>query len=251
MIARWPTGRCLQEDVPGLTQTGHIVRGFLAEQDPTPSGDEPFEGRTRPDTFTFHAREGRGAVWQDHTRAVLWLCCTDDRHDRGYAHGHDLAADGRLYPDLAADFVDGVAAAPWGAHLDDDRLESLRFSDAALTAFAGGTTLDSPCDFVSAVGFIRLGIDEEGIWTLTVRRTLVYPDAAAHRARFLRDEELEALFAELTGQAPDDAEFWAPPHEHLFINIHFLGGPLTPTRWLEERIAAAFDGQPECALRAT
>ena len=248
MIARWPTGRCLHEDVPGLTQTGHIVRGFLAQQDTTPSSDELFEGRTRPDTFTFHAREGRGAVWQDHTRGVLWLCCIHDQHDPGYAHGHDLADEGRLYPELAAAFVDGVAVAPWGAHLDDDRLESLRFSDAAITSFAEGTPPGSPSELASAVGFLRLSVDEDGIWTLTVRRTLVYPDAAALRTRYLRDEEIEALFTDLTGQPPDEAEFWAPPQKHPFINILFLCGPLTPTQWLEERIIAAFNGRRECAF---
>lgn len=242
MIARWRTGRCVQEDIAGLTHTREGLRGFLQQQDAASSSSEPFGGRTRADTFTFHNGPGRGAVWQDHERGVLWLCCTSDHHDPGYAHGHALVDTDRLYPDLDPGHLAGVGATiPWGECADEDRLESLRFTGQAVHALASVTRpTDGGVSFDDGVGLIRLGVSED-VWTMTIRRTLVYPDRAIDRDRWLSTIELEQVFAELTGLDPDEAEFWAPPYDAHHINIHFLGGTLAP------RNGSAAASTPSCA----
>ncbi len=252
MIARWPTGRCVQDDLPELRQTRAGLRGFLEQQHPAWSGTEPFDGATRADTFTFHNGNGRGAVWRDDRRGVLWLCSASDRHDEGYDRARALASDRRLYPQLDQAYdVDGrCATVPWGECPDEDLLEALRFtggSSETLGHLAGAD--QDPTEFDNGIGWIRLSAEAD-VWTMAIRRNLVYPDAASPRSRWLTNTELERVFVELTGQNPDDAHFWAPPHNAFHINIHFIGGPLSPGQWLTQRIDALLAGHAEQALRA-
>lgn len=249
MIARSPTGRCAQEDLPELRQTRDGIHHFLEQQHPAWSGIETFAGSTRADTFTFHNGQGRGAVWQDHRRGVLWLCCASDHHDAGYAHGHDLAAAERLYPELDVGYLDGVSATvPWGECRDEDRLEALRFTGAAVSVFGAevNPSNDSPV-FDDGFGWMRLSVEDD-VWTITIRRTLVYSDEALARDRWLSDHKLERVFVELTGQDADEAEFWAPPYDVHHINIHFLGGAVAPQEWLTRRIQVLLRGGDEQAL---
>jgi hypothetical protein len=253
VIARWPTGRCVQEDLPELHQTRGGLRGFLEQQHPTSSSAEPFDGATRPDTFTFHSGNGRGVVWRDDRRGVLWLCSVGDRHDPAYDHARALASDGRLYPQLDAAYdVDGrCATVPWGECPDEDLLEALRFTGGATETFGRLRGPDQdPAEFDNGIGWIRLGAEAD-VWTMTIRRNLVYPDPASPRTRWLTNAELERVFVELTGQDPQDAQFWAPPHDAFHINIHFIGSPLRPDDWLSQRIAALLAGETHPALRLT
>jgi len=250
VIARWPTGRCVQDDLPELRQTRDGLRGFLEQQHPAWSGHEQFAGATRPDTFTFHNGHGRGAVWRDDLRRVLWLCSASDQHDGGYNHARALAGDGRLYPQLDAAYdIDGrCATVPWGACPDEDVLEALRFTGGAVETLGGLTGPDQePAEFDNGIGWIRLSAEAD-VWTMTIRRNLVYPDGGP-RSRWLANAELERVFTELTGQDPDDAHFWAPPHDAFHINIHFVGGLLRPEQWLAQRIEALLAGGTEQALR--
>ena len=249
MIARWPTGRCIQEDLPELRQTRDRLRGFLEQQQPAWSGTEPFAGATRPNTFTFHNGDGRGAVWRDDRRGVLWLCSTSDHHDAGYAHAHDLARDGQLYPNLDNAYLDGRSATvPWGACPDEDTLEGLRFTGGAANMLGRLEGPDQPpVAFDNGIGWLRLGA-QDGLWRMTIRRNLVYVDEACDRDRWLSTPELERVFVELTGQDADEADLWVPPHDQFHINIDFIGGPLRLEDWLAQRIAALLAGETRQAL---
>lgn len=252
MIARWPTGRCAEDDLPGLRQTRDGLRGVLEQQHPAWSGTEPFAGATRPNTFTFHNGNGRGAVWRDDRRGMLWLCSASDQHDGGYAHASRLANDGHLYPRLDEGYNDDgrCATVPWGDCADEDLLEALRFTGGAAELFGQLAGPDHPpVAFDNGIGWIRLSADAD-VWTMTIRQTLVYPDDADARDRRLSIDELERVFAELTDEDPDDAEFWAPPYDGFHINIRFLGRPVTPAQWLSQRIEALLAGQTQQALRA-
>jgi hypothetical protein len=252
VIARWPTGRCVEDDLPGLRQTRDSLRGFLQQQQPAWSGTEPFAGGTRPNTFTFHNGDGRGAVWRDDRRGMLWLCSASDHHDAGYEHAHALVEDGQLYPQLDGAYLDGHSATvPWGECPDDDRLEALRFTGSAAQTFGGLTGPNqATATFDNGIGWIRLSAQDE-IWRMTIRRNLVYVDEACERDRWLSTAELERVFVELTGQDVEEADLWAPPHDQFHINIDFIGGPLRPQDWLAQRIAALLAGKPHHALRAS
>lgn len=252
MIARWPTGRCIRDDVPGLHQTREGLRGVLEQQHPAWSGTEPFAGATRPNTFTFHNGDGRGAVWRDDLRGVLWLCSASDHHDGGYAHAHTLADNGELYPELDDDYdADGrCATIPWGECSDEDLLEALRFTgDAVETLGRLSGPNQEPVAFDNGIGWIRVSAQDE-IWQMTIRRTLVYVDAACERDRWLSIPELERVFVELTGQDVEEADLWVPPHDQFHINIEFVGGPLRPEDWLHRRISALIAGDAQQALQA-
>ena len=252
MIARWPTGRCVEDDLPGLRQTRAGIRGFLEQQQPAWSGHEQFAGATRPDTFTFHNGDGRGAVWRDDRRGVLWLCSTSDHHDAGYEHARALVGDSRLYPQLDDAYLDGHSATvPWGQCPDEDTLEALRFTGGASQVLGRLTGPDqAPTAFDNGIGWIRLSAQDD-IWRMTIRRNLAYADEACERDRWLSVAELERVFVELTGQDVEEADLWAPPHDQFHINIDFIGGPLRPEDWLAQRIATLLAGETQQALRGS
>lgn len=240
MFARWLTSRCWTDDVPRLTTAREAVHKHLREQDQRSSGTEPFAAADRANAFTYHYGEGRGVRWHDQPRQLLWLCGFDDGHDSGYTHCERLQADGTLYPDLDPDWKPGQnTLLPWGAHVDEDAYEWARVIYGALDTWEiNRATLDAggSVTYPSSLHLV-LSKDEDGIWTLVIRKRLAYlPDEARERERWLANGEIEALFSHLAGHPSTEDYVWdQPPHPEwfLFAQVEFLGGPLSPADWLK------------------
>jgi hypothetical protein len=247
LIARWLTQRCRDDDVPKANQVRPGLARLLEEQYPASPLTEVFNGRTRADTWTWHHGRGRGVVWLDRDRQVLWLLCFADEHDGGYDLGHYLVDEDpdrdRLYPKLDPSYV-GTSTAPWGDYPDDDALEWIRFVHGAAEFFrdrsdriAAGQTEEW-----KRAGFIRLAGDGEFL-TMTVGNRLIYDDRASDRDRKLSNREVEEIFLQLTGDL--DEELWqahVPPYLTGAVNFLFVPPQATPDEWLELRIAEIVAG---------
>ncbi len=169
-------------------------------------------GRTRADTWTWHHGRGRGIVWRDREREILWLLCFADQHDGGYDLGHALVSEDpardELYPKLDPEYPTfGFSTAPWGEHQDEDALEWTRFVAGAAEFFDDRKPeLDAGAQVDwEACGLIRVA-EAESLIKMTIRRQLVYSTEAADRDRYLSDLEIEDLFLQLTNDL--DKELW-------------------------------------------
>jgi len=243
LIGRWVTQRCRDEDVPRSPRVRPGLARLLEEQYPRPSLTEPWAGRTRADTWTWHHGDGRGVTWLDRDRDVLWLLCFADEHDGGYDLGHALVssrpADDRLYPRLDPTFTAEGATAAWGEFADEDVIEWVRFIHGAAEFFdqrQSDLTEGQPLDWRQA-GLIRLAPDEEFL-TMTIGRRLVYPDGAKDRDRYLSSGELEDVFLQLVGDLDEGLwEAHVPPYAHDHVNFLFVPPRPSADAWLEARIA--------------
>lgn len=233
--------------MPASPQARGGLERLLEEQYSQSPREELFEGRTRPDTFTWHNGEHRGVVWSDKTRDMLWLLCFADGHDAGYDLGHELADEDpdrdRLYPKLDPDFDGGESAAAWGEFADEDMLEWIRFIAGAASVFEPSREGErGPFEFGQPVGWLQL-VQDDGLLTLTVRRQLLYesPD----RDRYLNDEEMLDLVAQLAGDPDEDLiEAHVPPYQHGFVNFHIAVELVTAREWLQARMSELTDGAP-------
>jgi hypothetical protein len=248
LFGRWATRRCRDEDLPKLSQTKLIVKNDLADQAPQSSGTEQFalgEAGRRAGTYTYHAGNGRGVRWEDATRGVLWLCCTSEQHDGGYAHGHALLNAGKLYPTLDPAYAgNGCATVAWGTCPDEDTLEWGRIILGLIEAVESQR---SAFEAGAAITFNHLGHSlaelslEDGMTTLRIRRNLVYPDAAVGRDRFFEDEETLDLLHQLTGDTlvEEAYEIETFPYDRYWLTIYFYGEIVTPEEWIEARLDEA------------
>jgi hypothetical protein len=257
------TRRCRDEDLPELTHTKGIVTRFLKDQEPKSSGTESFDAREDGasqalraarraalcgDTMTFHAGDGRGVRWEDKEREVLWLCCTSDEHDGGYAHAIALLDAGTLYPVLDPAYSEGVACSKWGEHKDEDVLEWGRIVSGIVDAIdtreadlAAGETVD----FHHAGRlFAQIKRDADGITSLRLRRVLTYPSATG-RDRKLTVAELDDILAQLTDDKLAEEDYmWADwPYDAFWAEVAFDGKVVTPDEWIAARVAEAVDNQ--------
>ncbi len=164
------------EDVSDLTPTGRRgVVGWLVVDDPKSPKTEPFDRKKcapapnlRPDTFTHHAGDFRGVVWEQHAAErgpseCLWLLCIDE-HDDAYAKGCRRAFDGDLYP------KDPAEAA---ARLEDkDEHEFAEgFARVAADLFARGVEAEADVEkggYFATVEFFPSPPGE--MWLITFRR---------------------------------------------------------------------------------
>lgn len=205
----------------------------------------PRDPNLRADTYTFHAGDGRGVRWEDATRGVLWLCCTSDQHDGGYAHAIDLLKGGHLYPQLDSAYADGSAAAKWGEFPDEDSLEwgRLVFGLIERVEDAEADLAAGECIRYEHVGrlFAELSREYDGLTTLRMRRSLVYRDDAMARDRHVKHAEILDLLHQLTGDAltEQDYEIETYPYDEYWVKIHFYGEIVTAEEWLEQRVEEA------------
>jgi hypothetical protein len=239
LIYRWLTTRSRDDDVPASPQSRGGLERLLEEQYSQSPKEELFEGRARPDTYTWHNGKHRGVVWSDKRRDLLWLVCFADGHDSAYDLARDLADEDperdQLYPTLDPDFDGHESAAAWGEFPDEDMLEWIRLAEgAAVASEASREGATGPFEFGAPVALVRLTLDD-GIWTFTLRRQLCY--ASADRDRFLDDEEMLDLVRQLTGDPDDDlVEAHVPPRHHGFVNFHVAADPVTGREWLQDRM---------------
>ena len=235
-------GPCRDEDVPQAPQVRPGLAGLLREQYPASPMVEVFAGGTRPDTWTWHHGRGRGVVWLDRSRDVLWLLCFADEHDGGYALGHRLVDPDpdldRLYPELDPTFTGVSAAAPWGDYPDDDALEWARFIHGAAEFFRDRSEMvDAGVVEWKLACFVRLVRDDDFL-KMIIGTRLIYDDEAVDRDRWLSNAEVQEIFLQLTGDL--DEELWeahVPPYMHGAVGFLFVPPQVTPDEWLEARIA--------------
>lgn len=251
MIARWLTQRCRDEDVPRAPRVRPGLARLLEEQYSRSPLTDTWAGRTRADTWTWHHGDGRGVVWRDRDRDVLWLLCFADEHDGGYELGHALvnpdSAHDRLYPKLDPTYAaEGGPTAAWGEFVDEDALEWIRFVHGAAEFFDdrhseldGGEVLEW-----RAAGVIQLA-QGDGLLRLTIGTRLVYADNATDRDRYLKPGEVEDIFLQLVGDLDD--EFWeahVPPYAHGYVNYLFVPPRPDAGAWLDARIAEIVAARP-------
>jgi hypothetical protein len=242
VLGRWTTRRCLTDDAPYLGNAREGVDKHLREQDPQSSGTEKWQAGKRANAYTYHYGTGRGVRWLDHERDILWLCALRHEHDGGYTYAEELQSKDILYPET--DPSDG-SLAPWGEYPDEDALDWARLIYGALATFDDGADAISHGDTVTyqGRGHLSLSQDSDGIWTLTIRKTLGYQHPENKRDKWLSYDEIHALFDHLAGWPTDRRGIvWDnPPHPRhwLFINVHFIEPLQTAEQWLE-RVAAKF-----------
>ena len=239
MLRRWPTTRFWKDDAPQLATARGAIAKFLGEQDEQSSGTEPWEQSERADAYTYHFGNGRGVRWHDKPRGLLWLVAMKEQHDGGYRHCADLQASGELWPRTDPEWRRGeLTLEPWTTHPDEDIFEWARIIYGALETWKinrqtleRGQPVSYPCS-----AHLELECDEDGIWTLTVRRHLAYVPPHSRRQRWLGPQEILALFRHLSADPDTDLfEIDDPPHPQAFAYawIHFTCGPAAPDEWLE------------------
>ena len=251
MIARWLTQRCRDEDVARAVRVRPGLARLLEEQYSSSPLTDAWAGRTRADTWTWHHGDGRGVVWRDRNRDILWLLCFADEHDGGYELGHALVdadpARDRLYPKLDPTYAaSGGPTAAWEEFVDEDALEWLRFIHGAAEFFDDRQSdLDAgePLEW-RAAGVIALALEDD-LMKLTVGTRLVYADEASDRDRYLRPGEIEDVFLQLVGDLDED--FWeahVPPYAHGYVNYLFVPPRPGAGAWLDARIAEIVAANP-------
>lgn len=232
---RWLTKRCWEEDLSSLSQAHAGINNHLAVQDPKSSGTEQFAGRTRSDTYTYHHGNGRGARWRDDARSVLWLLCFADGHDAGYVLGHELAAAGRLYPDLAETFdtAHGEAVVAWGLNLDEDGLENAAHLLAVLETLEDSTSGAGRVDRALQVAVVP-DAEDATVVKVTVRLLLDYADPGSARTRWLLPAEVEDFVRVLLSLPEDEVVFFQdPPHaDFRYVDVYAVGQVAGSHAWL-------------------
>jgi hypothetical protein len=251
LIARWLTERCRDEDVPRAPRVRPGLARFLEEQHSSSSLTDTWAGRARADTWTWHHGDGRGVVWRDRDRDVLWLLCFADEHDGGYELGHALVnpdpAHDRLYPRLDPTYAaEGGPTSAWAEFVDDDALEWARFIYGAAGFFDDRHAELDAGDVVEwrVAGVIALTQDDDFL-RITIGTRLVYADNATDRDRYLKPGEVEDLFLQLVGDL--GAEFWeahVPPYAHGYVNYLFVPPRPSAGAWLDARIAEISAAMP-------
>jgi hypothetical protein len=251
LIARWLTQRCRDEDVPRASRVRPGLARFLEEQYSRSPLTDPWAGRQRADTWTWHHGDGRGVVWRDRDRDVLWLLCFADEHDGGYELGHTLVSahpgEDRLYPKLdPTHAAAGGPTAAWEEFLDEDIIEWIRFIHGAAEFFDDRQSDLDGGELVEwrAAGVIGLAQDEDFL-RMTIGTRLVYPDNAIDRDRYLRPGEVEDLFLQLVGDLEDDLwEAHVPPYGHGYVGYLFVPPRPDAAAWLDARIAEIIAAKP-------
>lgn len=109
----------------------------------------------------------------------------------------------RLWPITDPEFNgEGLALAPWGDYADEDVYEWARLIYSALETWEINSDQIDAHEIVSYPNALYLDIhrDEDGIWTLRVRRFFAYLNAeASARQRWLAPIEIEQLSMSIFG----------------------------------------------------